>query len=211
MIRLRPLLIFALALPLFSHAAEPIYANDFEAAEIDKTPKDFLVIAGTFLVKQDGANKVLELPGEPLDTFGVLFGPAQKEGVSARAKFFGTKTGRKFPTFGVSANGAGGFRLQVSPAKKALEIFKGDEARAGVPFEWTSGAWTSLRLQLRKTSTGSWIVEGKAWPAAAAEPPAWLVSLEEKDAPAPGRAGLWGSPYSGTPIRFDDLLLTPAH
>ena len=207
--RLRLSAFFALALPAFAAAAEPLYANDFEAAEIGKTPKDFLVTAGAFTVRQDGANKVLELPGEPLDTFGALFGPSEKDGLSVSAKFFGTKTGRKFPAFGLSVNGPGGWRLQVSAAKKTLEIFKGDESRISVPFEWTSGAWTSLRIQVRKTPAGAWAIEGKAWPATAAEPPKWSLALEEKDAPSAGPSGIWGSPFSGTPIRFDDLRIVP--
>ena len=201
---------FALSLPPFASAAEPLYANDFQSAEVGKTPKDFLVISGAFTVQQDGANKVLELPGEPLDTFGALFGPTEKDGLSVSARFFGTKTGRKFPAFGLSVNGAGGWRLQVSAAKKALEIFKGDDSRISVPFEWTSGAWTSLRIQVRKTPAGSWVVEGKAWLSANAEPQKPSIALEEKDAPSAGRPGIWGSPFSGTPIRFDDLLIVPA-
>jgi hypothetical protein len=189
-------------------AASPLYRNDFESAEIGQTPKEFLIIAGTFTVQQEAGNKFLELPGAPLDTFGFLFGPTQGEGASISARFFGTSKGRKFPTFGVSLNGAGGYRLQVSAAKKALEIFNGDEARANAPFEWPAGKWTSLRIQLRKTPAGSFVVEGKAWPADAPEPEQWTISLEERSRPAPGRPGIWGSPYSGTPIRFDDLALT---
>ena len=49
----------------------------------------------------------------------------------------------------------------------------------------------------------------KAWPAAGAEPEKWNIALEEKDAPAAGRPGIWGSPFSGTPIRFDDLAIAP--
>jgi hypothetical protein len=32
--------------------------------------------------------------------------------------------------------------------------------------------------------------------------------VDEKEAPLAGRAGLWGSPYAGTPIRFDDLVVS---
>ena len=208
--RFLPSAFFAAALPLFAGAAEPIFAIDFESAGIGKAPKDFLIISGAFLVQQDGGNKVLELPGEPLETFGALFGPSAKDGLSVSGKFFGTKTGRKFPAFGLSVNGAGGWRLQVSAAKKVLEIFKGDDAKVGVPFEWVSGAWTSLRIQVRKTPAGIWMIEGKAWPAAGAEPAKWSIALEESDAPSAGRPGIWGSPFSGTPIRFDDLVIVPA-
>jgi hypothetical protein len=187
----------------------PIYKNDFEAAEVDKEPAEMLITAGDFKVKQDKDGKVLELPGEPLDTYGLLFGPSQKAGVSASARFFGTKTGRKYPTFGVSLGGVGGYRLQMSPGKKALEIFQGDEPRLSVPFDWTDGSWTSLRIQTRKAAEG-FVVEGKAWPAGTPEPAAWTITYPVATEPSAGRAGIWGSPYSGTLIRFDDLLLVPA-
>lgn len=201
----------ALALAATLHAAAaPLYRNDFESAEVEKTPADFMVMAGTFLVKPEAGGKCLELPGEPLDTFGLLFGPVQKGDLTASARFLGTKKGRKFPSFGVSLGGVGGYRLQVSAGKKTLEIFEGDEARHSVAYEWKDDAWTSLRIQLRKTDAG-WAVEGKAWPAGTPEPTAWTIRHEAKTEPASGRAGIWGSPYAGTPIRFDDLLLMPAH
>jgi hypothetical protein len=208
---LRPIIaLLALFPAAFLHAADaPLYQNDFEAAAVDKEPEEMLITAGDFKVKQVEGGKVLELPGDPLDTFGLLFGPSQKAGVTASARFFGTKKGRKFPTFGVSLGGVGGYRLQVSPAKKALEIFQGDEGRHSVPFEWADATWTSLRVQTRKTGDG-WVVEGKAWPAGTPEPAAWTISFAMKDEPPAGRAGIWGSPYSGTLIRFDDLLLAAA-
>lgn len=187
--------------------AKVIYANNFERAETDKFPEEFMLMSGTFVVKEENGNKFLELPGAPLDTFGLLFGPTDQTQVSVSARFFGSKQGRKFPTFGVSVNGVAGYRLQVSPAKKALEIYKGDEPKASIPFEWQSGAWTSLRVRLR-TSEKGYIVEGKAWPHGESEPAKWAVTFQEKEEPPTGRAGIWGSPYSGTPIRFDDLLVT---
>ncbi len=188
---------------------KPLYTNDFESAEIDKLPQDFMVMSGSFSVKEEEGNRFLELPGSPLDTFGLLFGPTTKDAVSATGRFFGTRQGRKFPAFGISLNGVGGYRLQVSPAKKTLEIYKGDEAKSSVHFEWTSGAWTKLRVQVRKTEAGTFLVEGKAWSAEAPEPAAWQVSFDDKEESAPGRAGIWGSPYAGTAIRFDDLSVTP--
>ena len=201
-----------LALALAATAAEvkPVFTEDFEKAEVGKVPEGFLVIAGGFAVQKEEANRFLELPGSPLDTFGVVFGPNEKPGLSASAKIFGTKVGRKFPAFGVSVQGVGGYRLQVSAGKKALELFKGDEAVKAVPFEWQSGAWTTLRVQVRAAG-GKWIVEGKAWPSTEAEPKTWTISLETNEAPPQGRPALWGSPFSGEAIRFDDLVVAPAH
>ena len=185
------------------------YENNFQTAALDKVPEDFLVLDGGFAVKQDGDNKFLELPGAPLDTFGALFGPTEKENVAAAARVFGTGKGRRFPTFGVGVGGVGGFRVQVSPAKKSLELFKGDTLRTSVPFTWESGKWTWLRAQVRKLGDGRWIVEGKAWNDGEPEP-AWTLTSEEKEEPPAGRASVWGSPYATTPIRFDDLKVTTA-
>jgi hypothetical protein len=190
-------------------AAAPLFKEDFESAEVDKVPKGMLVMAGEFAVKQGPEGKYLELPGEPLDTFGLLFGPSVKDDVSASARFQGTKKGRKFPIFGVSLNGANGYRLQVSPAKGMLEFIKNDEPKLSVPYTWASDSWTTLRITVRKKGAG-WVVEGKAWASGSPEPEKPLISIDETAEPANGRAGIWGSPYSGTPIRFDDLLIEPA-
>ncbi len=186
--------------------AAPLYENNFEQAAVGSVPADFLVLDGGFAVKEEGGNKFLELPGAPLDTFGVLFGPTEKSDVAVSARINGTNKGRRYPTFGVGLNGQGGYKLRVSPGKKALEIYKGDEAVASVPYEWKSGEWTLVRLQVAKEGEG-WKVEGKAWPQGATEPTQAMISFEDKQEPSAGRASIWGSPYATTPIQFDDLLV----
>jgi hypothetical protein len=194
---------------LLAQTAEPLYENDFSKTELDQVPGDFLVIDGQFAVKQDGDNRFLELPGAPLETFGLLFGTAEKDGLAVSARIFGTGTGRRFPMFGVSLNGVSGYKLQVAPARKALELWKGERVLTSVPFAWESGQWTYLKLQLRKVKDG-WEALGKAWTHSAPEPDAWTISHVEKEEPSAGRPGIWGSPFSGTPIRYDDLKVTRA-
>src|SRR5438128_12038565 len=174
------ILLIGLAFGAFAQQAKPLYQNDFEQAALDKVPEDFLVLDGRFAVKEEGGNKFLELPGAPLDAYGVLFGPTEKEGTAVSARVFGTGKGRRYRTFAVGLNGQGtsAYRLQVSPAKKALELFKGDELKASVAYEWQSGTWTWLRLQVRKVKDGGWKVEGKVW--TNKQPPDWMVSSEEK-------------------------------
>ena len=193
-------------------AAEPakLYENNFDKAEVGKVPDDFLVIDGAFVVNEDKGNKFLELPGAPLDTFRVLFGPSTNYNVAVSAKIFGTGKGRRFPTFAVGLNGVGGYRLQVSPAKKMLELFKGDDVLKGVPFEWKSGEWTQLQLQLKKAADNKFVLSGKAWSKAEPEPNEHQLAFDVETAPYNGRPSVWGSPYSGTPIWFDDLSLGTA-
>ena len=110
----------------------------------------------------------------------------------------------------VGLNGVGGYKLQISPAKKMIELYKGEDVKASVPFEWQSGGWTMFRLQVRKVKDEVWKVEGKVWLQSGKEPAGWLIAYEEKEAPNAGRASIWGNPYSSTPIQFDDLVIVPA-
>lgn len=190
--------------------AQVLYTNGFDKAELEKVPEDMMVLDGGFAVKDEGGNKFLELPGAPLETFGVLFGPTEASGLAVTARVQGTGKGRRFPTFAVGLNGVGGFKLQLSPAKKLVELVKGEEVVASAPFIWESGSWTMLRLQCRKVKDGEFKLEGKAWKQGDMEPKEWQISRVEATASPAGRSSVWGMPFAGTPVKFDDLVVTRA-
>jgi hypothetical protein len=189
-----------------------LYENNFENAAVAALPDGFLAIDGDFKVRQEAGNRVLELPGAPAESFyGVLFGPATNSIRRVSARIFGTGAKRRYPSFGVGLHGAAGYCLRVSPGKEALELYKGDEMLTNTPLVWKSGTWTMLKLQARPTANQSypqWMVEGKAWEQGTPEPKDWMIAIEEKTGPQTGRASLWGTPYSGTPIWFDDLKVS---
>lgn len=185
-------------------AGKALYQQNFEALAVGPLPDEFMVLGGEFVVKAEGTNQFLELPGAPLDSFAVQFGPAQSADVAVSARIFGTARGRRAPTFGVGLGGVSGFKLQVSPGKKKVELLKDQELKTSVAFDWRSGEWTKLRLQVRRIKDGEWKVEGKAWQAGA-EPKEWLISWDEKEEPISGKASIFGSPFAGTPIGYDDL------
>jgi hypothetical protein len=195
------------SLSLATAASTNLYQNNFEKTELQKVPEDLMVMEGGFAVAEEGGNKFLELPGAPLETFGVLFGPTETNGLSVSARVFGTGKGRRFPSFALGLNGVGGYKLQVSPAKKMIELYRGEELLGSAPYQWESGVWTALRLQTRFVKDGV-SIQGKAWKQGAPEPKDWALSHIDKTEPPPGRSSLWGAPYSGTPIRFDDLVVT---
>jgi hypothetical protein len=197
----------ALALAAEAAAAKVLYQNDFEKAAVDAVPDEFLISEGAFAVKADGGNKFLELPGAPLDTFGFYFGPTERENLAVTARFNGTGKGRLRPTYALSLGAGGQFKLQMSPAKKAIELYKGEEVAATAPFDWPSGKWLVLHLQVRKAGS-AWKVEGKVWPHGEAEPKDWTITLDVAEEPLPGRPAIWASPFAGTPIQFDDLKVT---
>lgn len=188
-----------------SPAAPALFSQDFEKLPVGPLPDEFMVLGGEFAVKAEGTNQFLELPGAPLDSFAVQFGPVEQENVSVSTGIFGAARGRRSPTFGIGLGGGSGFKLQVSPAKQALELLKDQEAKASVAFAWKTGTWTQLRLQVRKIKDGEWKIEGKAWRAGEPEPKDWTISFKDTEEPIPGKASVLGSPFAGTPIRFDEL------
>ena len=193
---------------LQAQGAKPLFDESFSAAKVGEVPESFLVLDGQFAVREEEGNRFLELPGAPLESFGVLFGPNEAEGVEVTARILATKSGRKFPTFAVGLNGVGGYKVRVAPAKNALELVKGDDVKASVPFKWASGQWTAFRLSVRKSGAGVRIV-AKAWQGAD-EPKEALLQHDESEKLPPGKAGVWGMPFAGTPIRFDDLKIRAA-
>jgi hypothetical protein len=186
-------------------ADKVLFKSDFESANAESVPEELMVLAGQFSVKEIGGNKALELPGTPLEDFGALFGQVESDDVAVRARIRSETTKRLAPRFGVGLNGVAGYKLLVAPGQNVLQILKDQQVVASVPFEWKPGTWTSLHLQVRKVSESKWIVEGRAWADGTPEPKNWSISFEVSEVLPAGKASIWGAPYSGKPILFDDL------
>ena len=189
-------------------SAQALFTQDFSAIEPGPMPDEFLVLDGQFSVTENAGNRLVELPGAPLESYGFLFGPNETSGVEAGARILATKTGRKFPTFGLGLNGASGYRLQVVPAKSAIELLRGDFVVASAPFQWQSGTWTRLSLAVKKSGATGFQLEGSAWPASGEAPRQPMVTFSDPKPQPGGKASVWGMPFSGTPIQFDDLTVT---
>lgn len=184
-----------------------LFENHFTETPLGKPSKEFMILQGKFVVSEIEGNKVLELPGEPLETYGVLFGPNQKEGLCVSARIQSDSLKRLYPSFGIGLNGISGPKLLVLPARKVIEIQRGPEAKVSARYDWKPGSWTQLRLQVLKVSEGKWRIMGKAWTEGEPEPAEWILYDDAKEPPN-GRPSLWGTPYSGQRILFDDLMVT---
>ena len=184
-----------------------LWANDFEAVEVGSEPEDSITLRGQFTVAQEQDNRVLELPGSPLDTMGLVLGPSHREDVQITARVLADRKGRQMPSFGLGLCGQRGPRLMVAPMRDALELSMGEEPVAAAVYQWKPGRWSMLRLMVVRVD-GGWVVRGKAWPQDSPEPEGWLVEAKLDEPPPSGGATLWGLPYSGKPIRFDDVRYT---
>jgi hypothetical protein len=87
------------------------------------------------------------------------------------------------------------------------DAMRGEVVVASVPFKWQSGSWTQLRLALRKTDAG-FRLEGSAWADGSPVPKEPSITFVESKPQPAGKASVWGLPFSGTPLRFDDLGVT---
>ena len=120
-----------------------------------------------------------------------------------------TNTGKRFPEFGLGLCGAAGYRLWLQPAVGELQILKGDNVKSTRPYDWKPGTWLTLKFQLTKQNNKT-TLNGKIWPRGTPEPKDWTITFEDPDSEKPpkGRPSVWGIPYSGTPIDFDDIAIT---
>lgn len=196
-------LYICLSLSAISASGSPLYEQDFQNNSDGSTPEDFLVLGGDFSV-QSGT---LVLPGAPLNKFGAVFGPDNEGDLEISARIRSEQRGRLTPSFGIGLYGLGGYVLNASASRKTLELFRGREVIRKTSFAWTPATWTNMKLAVSSTSDTSWRVRGKAWSEQAQEPAHWQIEHESSQAPTQGRASIWGQPYSGKPIQYDDITI----
>jgi hypothetical protein len=209
--RLPVILIAALTLPIASdESPRPLWSQDFESIEVGQEPPGVLVQDGVFTVQAEGSNQVLELAGQPLGSMGIWFGPAHSSDISISGRVLGTRRGRSYPSFGLGLGGNQGYRLIVAPMRDVVEITQGDTTVKSIPFKWKSGSWTRMKLVVVGSGDGEWQVQGKVWPQDSPEPSGWTVEVTAPQEPPSGKASLWGMPYSGLPIRYDDVVYEKA-
>jgi hypothetical protein len=197
-------------LPLASGDAPPKlpYTQNFESLPEGPPPADMLAMNGTYTVKKSDGNAFLEMAPDPLDSNGILFGPADQSAYAISARIRARSSGKRMPEFGVGANGPGVYRLWIMPAVGEVQLIKAEDVKAAKPFPWKTNTWTHLKLQVRKPADGKTRIEGKAWPEGQPEPKDWTLSWDDPEPPSPGRAGVYATPYAGTPTDFDDITVT---
>lgn len=177
--------------------------NADEWAEGDP-PKEVFVVDGTVkIAAKDGNKAIMISPDNLVDASAQVAVSAAGES-TIKAKVFASKQGRTNPRFGIAVHGMSGYRLLLSPSKKQLELVKSDEIVASVPFTWTSDAWLWMKLEARKNGE-EWAITGKVWPADTAEPAEPTIKTSGKGLKGQGKASVWATPYSHTPIYFDDI------
>jgi hypothetical protein len=182
---------------------------DFETWPEGDPPADqLMVVEGDFTIKTLSGNKIMEVGSSTVAEANALLGPAASGSASIETRVFATKAGRSYPSFGIGVHGQTGYRLMMAPAANELRLTKGGQVVKTVPFVWKSETWLRLKLEVKKGVTGIWTITAKAWPSDAAQPLEPSIELTDAKISGLGRASLWATPFSGTPIDFDDVRVT---
>ncbi len=190
----------------------PYYSNSFSHYDTGTDePEGLLLLDGDFSVAKIGDNKVLTLPPEPLDDFGVLFGPRIPGNLRAQAKFLSSKSGRRVPAFALGIGGVDGFRAKLNLAHRQFQLVREGEVLAEVPFIWESDQWATIMVQREKVKDEpeTWAVKAKAWQGE--EPAEWGIELESDAKQSAGKCSVWAAPYSTRHIHIDDLTVFSAN
>lgn len=167
-------------------------------------PKEVFVVDGTVKIAAKDGNKAIMVDPDPLTDASAQLAVSAAGETVIQAKVFASKVRRSYPRFGIAVHGMSGYRLIVNAPKKQLELVKSDAVVASQPFEWTSDTWLRLKLEARRSGE-AWTISGKAWPAESAEPAEAQLKHADQGLKGQGKASLWGTPYSQTPIYFDDI------
>ncbi len=192
--------------------ASALHAQQFQTFDIKvddwaegEPPKEVFVVDGTVKVATHDGNKAIVIDPVPITDASAQLGVSASGTASIEARILATKRGRSTPRFGISVHGMSGYRLLVNPAKKTLELSKGDQAVTAVPFTWASGQWLKVKLEVGKEPSGTWSIHGKAWPSDAAEPATPLIKHKDNGLKGQGKCAIWATPFSGEPVFFDDI------
>lgn len=188
--------------------AEPKkFAYDFEDWPEGDPKAEAFVVDGKFSVKaKDGGKALVAEVGELVEAC-VLMGESAKGSASIEARVFASKQGRSFPRYSIGVHGQSGYRLVVLPVQRQLQLTKNEEVIKTAPLTWPNEAWFKIRLEVRQAGEKEWKISGKAWPADAAEPAEPQLTHEDAKLSGQGKCSLWATPYSGTPIYFDDVVV----
>ncbi|MCP5540471.1 MAG: hypothetical protein H7A52_10065 [Akkermansiaceae bacterium] len=178
---------------------------DFEAAEAGAVPDALTVMDGEWSVAEIDGGKALRLAPAPLSESAVQLGASQKGGGVITARIRAEAGKRSHPRFGVALHGLAGFRLRLVPARKTIELSKGDDILETAPHDWKKNGWVRLELTVREKGEEAWTVEGRAWNEGKPRPEKPQIVHEATGVKLSGKGSVVGTPYTGLPIFYDDI------
>jgi outer membrane protein assembly factor BamB len=181
------------------------WSFDFEGTTGEAPPPFWINSTGKFFLRDyAGSRALMKRTDIALTKRGRLFfGPDDQSDYTVQADVLATDKHRQMGDCGVIAQR---YVLVLFGNAQKLELHPwqaNPDRTVAMPFAWKPETWYRLRLRVENRSDGTTAVQGKAWPAADSEPPAWTIDYVDK---MPHRAGAAGI-YADAPaeLYFDNI------
>lgn len=184
------------------------FEENFSGLSPQDEPENLFILDGSFLVDQDKAGKQLELSGRPVGDFGFMFGPRVREkAMELNFSFLSSKQGRRYPAIAAGIGGIRGYRFRWNASTRKIFIYNDETLLSEKIFTWESEQWWKIRFQVIPLKQDKNLLKLKIWPRDLEEPKTWLVEHFDDILFKGGKCVIWGYPYAGTPIQFDDIKI----
>lgn len=182
------------------------WSENFTNLSIGEEPENLFILDGKFLVRRNEGNKILELAGSPVGDFGFLFGSRIKEkAMELQFSFHSTKQGRRYPAIAGGIGGMRGYRFRWNASARKILLFRDEILLVEKIISWESNTWWKIRFQVIPQIQGQNLIRLKVWQKGNEEPKDWFIEHEDQFSFKGGKCVLWGFPYAGNAIHFDDL------
>ena len=183
----------------------------FDSCAVGSVPAHWVsaTTVGKFQVTELEGNKVLEKV--PTDTLfkrmRVFMGPSDWSNYTVQADIRIPEKKRQMGDAGIIAQR---YTLFAFGNNQRLEMnsWQPEVARAvSAPFAFKPDTWYRLKLRVENTPEGKTHIQGKAWPAAEAEPDEWPIDRIDPISNKQGSPGIFADAQYG--VYFDNLKVTP--
>ncbi len=183
------------------------WSYDFEDAPGEAPPAFWINSTGKFAVRAKGTKALAKVPNPPLTKRGRLFmGPATWSDYTVEADVLATEGRRQMGDGGVIAQR---YALVLFGNNQRLELHPwqaNPNRTVAVPFRWAPETWYRLKLRVENLGDRTTRVQGKAWPAAEAEPATWNIDFKDSLPHRQGAPGLYAdAPFE---VFFDNVKVT---
>jgi hypothetical protein len=182
------------------------WSETFEKIEPKKTPAGWVGGATRFQVADKDGRRVLEKPfmDQGIERSSLFIGPPEMSGYTMQADLLGSVKGRKRPDMGIIA---AGYTLDMMGNHQRLQLRDWVEPRLEktIDFPWEPDTWYTMKMRVTVSGSKA-LIQGKVWPAGAAEPEPWTITAEDPIPIREGSPGLYG--YSAADIYYDNIKVT---
>ncbi|HET6671401.1 MAG TPA: hypothetical protein VFH15_14335, partial [Pyrinomonadaceae bacterium] len=182
------------------------WTENFDGVAVNALPLSWVNTTGKFVVREVNGAKVLVKTTEGsslLSRARAYFGPSDFANYTIEADVSATQKRRQQGDAGVIAQR---YVLTLYGNSQALHIepWQPETGRTvSMPFAWKPDTWYRMKLQVENLPDGKVRARGKVWPAAEAEPAAWMIERVDPIPNKQGAPGIFGNALAE--VYFDNL------